>query len=340
MNVEFTPEQLALRDSVRSLLTAQAAPAMLRRLWATDTGRSPRLWHLLAEVGVPAIGVPEEFGGAGGDELDLELVLEEIGQAALPDAMLESCLLAPYLIATSAAPEVRERWLPLMAAGSARVTVALGDRAVAPDVHVSDAVLIERSGELILVQTADLDAEAVWSMDPSRRLFRVRPRPGAGVQLPAPDLAGARARCLAGSAAILTGVAARLVALTVDYARVRTQFGRPIGSFQGVKHQLAQAASMNALARHATVAATYKIARGAADHADAAALAHLCAAEAAAESNRVALQVHGGVGFTWEHDLQIWLKYGKTFELAYGSKRNIAALCGAAALGDDAGRTI
>jgi alkylation response protein AidB-like acyl-CoA dehydrogenase len=155
VNVEFTPEQLALRDSVRSLLTAQASAAMLRQLWATDTGRSPRLWHLLAEVGVPAIGVPEEFGGAGGDELDLELVFEEIGQAALPDAMLESCLLAPYLIATSAAPEVRERWLPLMAAGSARVSVALGDRAVAPDVHVSDAVLIERSGELILVETAD-----------------------------------------------------------------------------------------------------------------------------------------------------------------------------------------
>src|SRR6202044_2699191 len=155
VNIEFTPEQLALRDSVRSPLTAQASPAMLRQLWATDTGRSPRLWHLLAEVGVPAIGVPEEFGGAGGDELDLELVLEEIGQAALPDAILESCLLAPYLIASSASKDIQQCWLPLMASGSARITVALsGD--VVPDLHVSDGVVLLRGGELVLLTKADL----------------------------------------------------------------------------------------------------------------------------------------------------------------------------------------
>src|SRR6201999_1987336 len=104
------------------------------------------------------------------------------------------------------------------------------------------------------------------------------------------------------------------------------------------KHQLAQAASMNWLARQAVNTATEKIARASADHADAAALAHLCAVEAEAESNRVALQVHGGVGFTWEHDLQIWLKYGKTMELGYGTRRATAALSGTAAFNSRATR--
>ena len=124
MNLGFSPEQLALRDSVRDLLTAHATPAALRELWGTSTGRSPQLWKLLTDVGVPAILVPEAFGGAGGDELDLMLVLEQIGRAAVPDAVLESCMLAPYLIATSASPATRERWLPRIAAGSARISVA------------------------------------------------------------------------------------------------------------------------------------------------------------------------------------------------------------------------
>jgi alkylation response protein AidB-like acyl-CoA dehydrogenase len=340
VNVEFTPEQIAFRDCVRELLAAYASPPVLRDLWTTQTGRSPTLWQLLAEVGVPAILVPEEFGGAGGDELDLRLVLEEIGRAALPDAILESCLLAPYLITTSASKDIRDRWLPLMAAGSARLTVALGGSDIVPDLHVSDGVLLHRGDDLVLLTKADLASEPVHSMDPSRRLFRVRPRPGAGEPLAEPDVAGAASRNLAGSAAMLNGVAGQLITLAVEYAKARTQFGRPVGSFQGVKHQLAQAASMNSLAWHATNTATYKIAHASADHADAAALAHLGAVEAEAESNRVALQVHGGVGFTWEHDLQIWLKYGKTLEFGYGTRRAAAALSGIAAFGPREARSV
>jgi alkylation response protein AidB-like acyl-CoA dehydrogenase len=340
VNVEFTPEQTAFRDSVRELLAAHASPPELRDLWSTETGRSPALWESLAEIGVPAILVPEEFGGAGGDELDLKLVLEEIGRAALPDAILETCLLAPYLIATSASKDIRERWLPPMAAGSARITVALGSGDVVPDLHVSDGVLLHRGGEVVLLAKADLVSEPLHSMDPSRRLFRVRPRPGAGEPLAEANLAGATSRSLAGSAAMLNGVAGQLIALAVEYAKARTQFGRTIGSFQGVKHQLAQAASMNSLARHATNTATHQIARASADHADAAALAHLCAVEAEAESNRVALQVHGGVGFTWEHNLQIWLKYGKTLELAYGTRRATGVLSGTAAFAARVNRSV
>jgi alkylation response protein AidB-like acyl-CoA dehydrogenase len=340
VNLRFTAEQLAFRDSVRGLLAAQATPAMLRQLWGTSTGRSARLWKQLSEIGVPAVLVPEAFGGAGGDELDMMLVLEELGGAAVPDAILESCLLAPYLIGTCMSAGLRERWLPALAAGSVRVTVARGGSQVAPDLHVSDAVLLERDGGLILAQTANVDATPLRSMDPSRRLFRVSLRGGEGEVLPAAGLAGASARALAGSAALLNGVAARLVALAAGYAKARFQFGRPIGSFQAVKHQLAQALSLDELARQATIAATYQVARGGAEAMDAAGMAHLCAVEAEAESNRVALQVYGGVGFTWEHDLQIWLKYGKTLEMGYGSRRLAAALAGEAGLRRSATRRV
>ena len=168
----------------------------------------------------------------------------------------------------------------------------------------------------------------------------MHPRGGAGEILATADLPGALTRSLTGSAALLNGVAHRLLELAVDHARVRFQFGRPIGSFQAIKHQLATATSLAALARHATAAATCKVAAGSADHADAAGLAHLCAVEAEAECNRVALQVHGGVGFTWEHDLQIWLKYGKTLEIGYGSRRTTAALAGTAALAAPAARSV
>jgi alkylation response protein AidB-like acyl-CoA dehydrogenase len=333
VNLSFTAEQLAFRDSVRGLLAAQATPPALRELWRTSTGRSARLWKQLSEIGVPAVLVPGELGGAGGDELDMMLVLEEVGGAAVPDAILESCLLAPYLIGTCAPARLRERWLPALADGSVRITVARGGSQVAPDVHVSDAVLLKQGGGLMLAETADVDATPLRSADPSRRLFRVSLRDGAGEPLPGAGLAGASARALAGSAALLNGVAARLTALAASYAMARFQFGRPIGSFQAVKHQLAQAVSLDELARHATIAATYQVARGAAEALDAAGMAHLCAVEAEAESNRVALQVHGGVGFTWEHDLQMWLKYGKTLELGYGSRRAAAALAGEAGLG-------
>jgi alkylation response protein AidB-like acyl-CoA dehydrogenase len=340
VNLEFSVEQQALRDSVRNLLAAHASAGTLRALWTSETGRSPRIWELLSEVGVPALLISPEFGGAGGDELDLLLVLEEVGRAALPDAVIESVLLAPYLIASAASATVQERWLPSMASGSARVAVALGPSRIAPDLHISDAVLLEHNGGVALVETSDVHAQPIASMDPSRRLFRITAVDGSGQPLGEFDRTALAARSWAGSAAVLNGVARHLIDCAADYSKVRTQFGRPIGSFQALKHQLAHAASLTALARHATIAATWSIARRRSDLVDAAALAHLCAVEAETEANRVALQVHGGIGFTWEYDLQVWLKYGKTLELAYGAGREVAEIAGLTGFGPTASRSV
>jgi alkylation response protein AidB-like acyl-CoA dehydrogenase len=330
MRFDLSPEQYSLAASVRALFDRFASAPDVRKLWASETGRDAQLWASLANIGVPALLVPEQYDGVDGDELDMLLVLEEVGRHAIPDAIVESCVVAPHLIRTCDSDDVRSAWLPRIAEGT-RVTVNRPGTAMAPDLHVSDAVILVDGDSAVLFDRGEVEAVPLASMDPSSRLFRFEPT-GAGTPLVNADIDGAATRRSAAVAAVLNGVAAYLLDSSADYAKVRQQFGRTIGSFQAVKHQLAQAASFNALARRATLGAAARIASGAVDQADAATLALMCAADAEAESNRVALQVHGGIGFTWEHDLQLWLKFGKTLELAHETRRVTAARAGATAL--------
>ncbi|MEU0465296.1 acyl-CoA dehydrogenase family protein [Amycolatopsis sp. NPDC006131] len=332
MKVEFEPEQEALRQAVRRVFEKHLGPERLRQLWDSETGRDEELWGRLAEIGLPALLIPSEHGGLDADELDMFLALEEAGRAALPDAVVESWLLAPALLGGAGDADLAGLWLPRLAAGTARATVVFDGGTLAADAHLSDLVLVESGGQVVAYERADLVLTPVASMTPGQRLFRIVPQEGAGVVIGSGGLALARSRRAVGSAALLGGLSAYLIERAVEYAMVREQFGRIIGSFQAVKHMLAGAASLNALARHASVAATFEVARRRADHGDAATLAHVCAIDAARESNRVCLQVHGGIGFTWEHDLQIWLKHGKSLELAYGSRREAAWAAGQQAL--------
>jgi alkylation response protein AidB-like acyl-CoA dehydrogenase len=331
VNFAFSPEQLALRDSMRALARASAPPARLRALWQTDTGRDDSAWRALGEIGVVGLMVPEAWGGGGGDELDLFLVLEELGKACWPDEVVNSCLVAPPLLVSAGSDDLRERWLPRLAAGDARAAVGLGPSRIVADAHVSDLVIINLSGRLAAFERDEVTLEPLVSMDPSRRLFRVTPLYAPGKDVGPADAAETQARQAVGTASILNGIASRLVEMTTSYVKIRRQFGRPIGSFQGVKHQLAHTLSLNSLSRNAAMASTWKVARSEPDACDAAPLALLCAVESEAESNRAALQLHGGVGFTWEHDLQMWLKRGKALEQACGGRRHVAETAGASA---------
>jgi alkylation response protein AidB-like acyl-CoA dehydrogenase len=334
MRYDFSDEQQAFRGSVRRLFERRAEPARLRALWETDTGRDPQLWTELCGTGAAALIVPEEFDGVGGTEIDLCAVLEEAGRACVPDALLEALLIGPALVSEAGSAEQQARWLPRIAAGDLRVTVALGDAPVVPDAHVSDLVLLERDGDVRAYARDELELTRVHSMDPSRRLFRVAPRDGTGEVLPGGSaaVAGARTRQYAGSAAVLIGLSEALLHRSVEYAKTRHQFDRPIGSFQAVKHQLAHATSLVSLAGRAARAALYFVATGDERADESALLARVCALEAASEANRVALQTHGGIGFTWEHDLQMWLKRGKALEQAHGGHRELARRAGAAAV--------
>jgi alkylation response protein AidB-like acyl-CoA dehydrogenase len=334
MRVDFSDEQQAFGLSVRKLFARRAEPAGLRALWDTETGRDPQLWQDLCGTGASALLVPEEFDGVGGTEIDLCAVLEEVGRACVPDALLEALLIGPFLIGAAGSPEQKAQWLPRIASGELRVTAAVDGASVVPDAHVSDLVLLERDGEVRAFGPGELGLTRVQSMDPSRRLFRVVVPEGSGTVLPggAAAAAGARDRQYAGSAAVLVGLADAMVRRSVEYARTRYQFDRPIGSFQAVKHQLAQATSLISLAGRATRAALYFLATEDERAGESALLARICAVEAEFEANRVALQIHGGIGFTWEHDLQLWLKRGKALEQAHGGHRELTRRAGAAAV--------
>jgi alkylation response protein AidB-like acyl-CoA dehydrogenase len=336
VRLQPTSEQTALRDSVAAFLGRLLPPSRLRELWASETGRDPLVWDGLAEIGVPGLLVGEEYGGAAGDETDLILVLEEAGRRCLPDEVVAALLTGPWLLDEAAPAPVRDEWLPGLAAGSLRVAIGGDDLPdVVPDAHVSDLVVLWEDDLATVHPTSTLQLTPLASMDPSRRLFRaVVPSGQVGVALRGGSelRAAFEARRLVGSAARLVGVAEALLATTVSYAATRVQFGRTIGSFQAVKHQLAHAASLQALAHEATATATALVAAGDDRGSDAACLARICAVEAEAECNRVALQVHGGVGFTWEHDLQIWLKHGKALEQADGGHRQLLERAGLSAL--------
>lgn len=336
MNLEFTPEQRALGEAVRRLFARQAPAERLRALWMTETGRDPVVWSGLVDIGVTGLLLDDGERGAVGDELDLVLVLTEAGRACLPDELVDALLVGPWLLRTGLPHDVARQWLPALAAGDLRVAVGASASDVVADAHMADLVVLDDSEDCVVHRRDGVKLEPLVSMDPSRRLFRVIPTGTRdGIPLRGEALReGAESRRLVGSAARLGGLGSALLDMTVQYARQRVQFGRPIGSFQGVKHQLAHAHSLNELSARATAVAAALVAMGDPKASDAAAMARICAVQAEAESNRVALQVHGGIGFTWEHDLQLWLKHGKALEQADGASRDVLALVGEAALAE------
>ena len=330
MNFQTEPEQEALAASLRNLFQDRSSPAAMRALWSTGTGRSPLLWRQLAEIGLPAILVPDRYGGAGGSISDLCVAMEEVGRCCVPDALVEACVVAPSAILLAGDDAQRSAWLPGIASGEIRATAALEGAPAVPDAHVCDLVIIEVGNELRLLQRTDREDIPLASMDPSRRLFRVSPLPDADAALAgfAHAQAEIRAYQQLAHAAVLVGLAQAMLDQTVTYVTVRHQFGRAIGSFQAVKHQLAEATSLVTLARIAVRAASARVVAAEPGAHRAARLARICAGDAEREANRVALQLHGGIGFTWENDLQMWLKRGKAFEQADGGHHALTQTAG------------
>ena len=321
MQFAFTPEQDALRELSRDLFEKESPPSRVRELF--DGGaRDPGVWRAIAGVGLPGLAVPESLGGTGGDEVDLAVVMEEAGRAVLPEPLLETAaIVAPVSRDVAGSNERAAAWLGRIAAGEAIATALLGDAPFAVDADVADVLLLERDGELHLLERGSFTTEAVESEDRARRLFSVTADVSEGTKLPGGRDAAERARLRGAVAAagVLNGIAMRLVEMTTSYVRDRSQFGRPVGSFQAVKHRLADVHSAVESSRAATWYAAFALASGAADAALSAGVAKAQATESEAAANHAALQLHGGIGFTWEHDLHLWLKRGKALEQSYGS---------------------
>ncbi len=317
MNFSFTEEQRLIRSEVSSLLERDWTAADLRASW-TSAEPARKVRRSLADLGVRGITVPESLGGLGGDELDLVLVLEEYGRAGVPDAAaIETAVAAPLLAAVGGT--AADVWLPRVAKGDAIIAFGFdGDDYVA-DADIADLVVIlDDAGRLILIEKSAVNAVRQPSIDGARRLFSVTARGGTSLDAGREAASVARDRAAFTSAAQLLGLSERMLDMAVAYAIVREQFGRPIGSFQAVKHRLAEAKTAIELARPVVYAAAWAIARSQPDRGVYVSLARLFANRAGNLSARHALQVHGGLGFAAEHDLHLFLKRAKALELSAG----------------------
>ena len=326
MDFLLSDEQRALRDMARDVFARVYPPARLRELW-DGKPRGTDAWRTLAEQGLVGLTVPEEHGGSGGDAVDLMVVLEEAGRACVPEPLLDTAAAAVAVLA-QAGGEVAQRWLPQIASGDAVVAVQLDGQPFVGDADIADLLLLQSGDDLTAVERGAFTATSVPSEDRARRLFTVESEAGERIG----PAATAWLHGALGSAAVLNGIAGALLDQTVEYVKVRQQFGVPVGSFQAVKHKLASVYATLESSRAATRYAAYAAANALPDAATAAAIAKIHAVDAESLANDEALQCHAGIGFTWEHDLHFWLKRGRAFEHLYGSARDHRRVVAAALL--------
>lgn len=296
----LSDEARELRDGVRDVLAGACTPATVRAAWpGGDAAQVDRLWGALGELGLLGLLVPEAAGGLDLGPLVAVAALEEAGYAGVPGPLVETVtVVAPTLAAHELLPDVL--------AGRIRVAVQTGSGAV-PYAAAADAVLQVDGGVRLLVRD-DAKLEPVATVDASRALATVV---GEGTTLDASaDLLPARL----GTAAFLLGLARRQVDLTVAYVKDRKQFGVAVGTFQALKHPLADAVVGTEFAWPAVLRAAQSLADGDPDAALHVAMAKLLASESAYRVSRVCLQAHGAIGYTTEYDLHLFGK--RTWALA------------------------
>jgi alkylation response protein AidB-like acyl-CoA dehydrogenase len=301
----FTDDQLAFRDAVRDLLRDACPASAVREAWGGGPGYDAKLWRQLGEMGVLGMLTPAAQGGLGLTDVDLVLILEEAGRAALPGPLVEHTTAIAALDAS-----------PLLApaiAGDAVLTITTRTDRVGWAAEASGVLLVS-GGQLRLLDVRQTTPLAC--VDRSRRDAAVDAVPGQPLS---GDGALAVDRAVLGTAAQLCGLAAHLIDVTVAYAAQRQQFGVPIGSYQAVKHHLANAALRLEHARPAVYRAAYSTAKSRPTRGRDVSMAKVMAGDAAALAGRVALQCHGAIGYTWESDLHLWLKRVWVLERAWGS---------------------
>ncbi len=356
MSRVFTAEQEELRTTVRRFLAEMSPSPQVRHWMDSEDGYDPRLWHRMAgELGLHGLALPERFGGSDGGPVELGIVLEEMGRVLLPSPYFATVGLAGQALVASNDTAAQERWLPAIADGSAIATLALAEER--GSWRLEDVATVAESGpsgwtlsgtkmfvidgcraDLLLVvaraesgpglfavagDAAGLTRRPLETFDPTRRLARI-------------DLDGAAARRVGpdGDATeylhrvldlAVTALAAEQVGGTqacldaaVEYAKIRVQFDRPIGSFQVIKHKCADLLldleAARSAAHHAASVATEEPGELPAPAAMAAAWCSAAFTRAAKEN----IQIHGGVGYTWEHDAHLYLKRAKVSEQLFG----------------------
>jgi alkylation response protein AidB-like acyl-CoA dehydrogenase len=333
----LSEEQTLLQDTIRRWVDGECTSTRIRAVMETETGHDPDLWHGLAELGVTGLVVPAEYGGTGLELLDAALAAEALGWGCVPGPFLGSTM-AAVALAASEHPDERATWLPMIASGEALVTFALGEGLGQWDASQLGARVIGRrlSGEKPLVPYGDVaDAIVVAAHDEAGPGLWIVEQRSPGIThtplkvfdmtrrvsmatfdgTPAVKIASGRTAIdrardagLVLVAADAFGGAARCLDMTAKYSLTREQFGQPIGAFQGVKHQLADLACDLEPSR-----SLWWYAAHAFDHLPEKSERHAAIAKAHMTDlydrvTRYAIELHGGIGFTWEFDLHLWFR--------------------------------
>ena len=351
----LTPEQTLLQRTARDVLAANMPMSRVRALMDDPRGVADADWRRLADLGWTGLLVTEEYGGAGLGMLELAIVVAEMGRVAMPGPFLGT-IVAGRALMHAGNDAQRRRWLPGLADGSVRATVALvessarwdfdgvtavarpdgdgwvlaGTKLFVPDAHAVDLIVcaVRRADDgepaLVVVDAADAAITPQPSVDRTRCICRVALD---GVRIAADRmLAGDAAASLdavltearVALAADMTGGAERVLEMTVEHVKTRRQFGRAIGTFQAVQHACADMMVAVECAKAATTYAAWAVAERADDATVAAATAKATAGDAYRQVTAKAIQLHGGIGFTWEHDLHVYYKRAMSTEATFG----------------------
>lgn len=327
MDFRFTDEQKMTAEAVEGLLADLCQPADLRRLMATGDARDEKRWQALVEMGLQGALVAEDEGGLGLSCADFVLATEACGRAGLPEPLVDNAGVAVPLLAdivrdNPAGAELLEQAL----AGEITVAASHPVNAFIADADTAGAIIAIWDDELLLVTPDQVELTRQQSSDPFRRLFTLAEKPADAVlRMPLaaakPYLDAALDRGALFSAAQLAGIAQRAVDLGVAYAQERTQFGKPIGSYQAVKHLLATAQVKIEFVRPVIYAAAAGAADGTVFSRSRISHAKIMAADAADLSCRTSVQVHGAMGYSWEVDVHFFLKRALALSSWWGDAR-------------------
>ena len=357
MNFAWSEEQDEFRKGVRRFVAERWPVAEVRRLAATESGFAPEPWkQLAADLGLTGLAVPEAYGGEGFSMLELSIALDELGRELAGGPFFASACLAVLALRNVATPAEQQELLPALASGETIATLAALDAPGAPSpeaIAVAAAggrvrgakrfVIDARSARLLLVAAREpgsrgeagvglyaIDAaaagvriEPVAGLDLTRKLAHVQLDGAPARRLGAagsawPGLARTLAEGAIGLASEQIGAASRCLELAVAHAKQRFQFGRPIGSFQAVKHRAVDALTLLELARSAAWWAAWTASRPGEDLGEAAAIAHTTACEAFEKAAYECIHLHGGMGFTWEHDAHLYYRRARADRVLFG----------------------
>ncbi len=302
MDFELSDDQLALRSAARDLLDHHASSARVRAVVNQGGGVDAKLWQAMVEQGWPGIAVPEDAGGVGLGFVEAVVLLEEVGAHVAPAPVLEA------IVASDALPSLGDTIVCLGWSGAREVVP------FAPDATVA---VVVREGALVMGAVGGIGAEP--AMDVTRSMAWLDPATVDGDVIGDADAVTRYLdRGTTAYAAELLGASQRMLDVTVQYAKDRVQFDRPIGSFQAVKHRCADMLVDVEGMRSAVYWAAWCIEAGHPDASVAASTAKVWCTDAARRVMGSALQVHGGIGFTWEHDVHLYLKRAHLDGLRFG----------------------